>query len=258
MRNAILLGLLVSALSGCGGGGNAPPVSTTPATPAPAGVVYTQSVVLGRFTPESISFIDGQPGKELAIVVPAASALLSPGRNPLVASYRDAAAPGVIVACVSAPTSSTGVVDNINLGVNVRSVAALLDGEWKLVADAGAAFAGLASGHFDNWENCGEKPEGRASLASRLAVSGDGGYTEDVYDGNFGTNLNTISMRYDPAQVAAMLTSDGWLSPGTGNGSKRVWLRIYRHASGATLMLQQGWPSSGGAESGFLGVYFQR
>jgi hypothetical protein len=254
MRRSTAMCLLMCALSGCGGG-SAPSVNALPA--APVGEVYAQSVVLGRLTPGPVSIIGNQDGKDLAIVAPAASVLLSAGQNPLVSSYKNAATPGVIVACVSAPTSGTGVVDNINLGVNVRSVAVLLDDNWRLVADTKAAFSELAGRRFENWENCGEKPEGRPSLASRLTVQNDGGYAEDVYDGNFGTNLNIISMRYDASQVAAMLSPDGWLNPGTGFGAKRVWIKIYKHVSGVTLMVQQGWPSSGGPDSGFLAVYFQ-
>jgi hypothetical protein len=259
MRQFITAVGLAAALTACGGGGgDAQPAAASSSPPLSAGIAYPQSVVLGRFDSESLGFIDGQPGQGLALDAPAASALISAGRNPLAAIYREAATPEAIVACVSAPTSGTGIVDNINLGVNIRSVAALLGAGWRVAPDARAAWGSLAGAQFDNWENCGEKPEGRPSLASHLVITPDGGYSEDVYDGNFGTNLNTISLRYGATQVAAMLSSEGWLNPGTGNGARRVWLRIYRHTSGATLLLLQGWPEDRGPAAGFLGVYFRR
>jgi hypothetical protein len=267
MRQFILPALLMAGLCGCGGGGSgsdnaSASTATTPSTvPAAAPVsapAYPHSLALGRFVPETISFIDGQPGQGLAIDAPVASALLSAGRNPLAAIHRDAATAGVIVACVSAPTSGTGIVDNINLGVNIRSVAALMDAGWSLVADPASAWAQLGGAHFDNWENCGAKPEGQPSLASRLNIGTDGSWSEEVYDGNFGTNLNTIELRYDASQVAAMLSADGWLNPGIGTGAKRMWLTIWRNAAGATLLLVQGWPEARGAQDGFLAVYFPR
>lgn len=258
MRHLILPSLLLTALAACGGGGDGTPspASTNASTASPP--AYAHSIVLGRFAPETVSYIDGQPGAGLAIAVPAASPLLASGNNALAAIHRDAAANGVIVACISAPTSGTGIVDNINIGVNIRSVAALLDAGWNPVADPSAAWAQLAGGRFDNWENCGEKPEGAPSLASRLAIGADGSWSEDVYDGNFGTNLNVISVRYNPSQVAAMLGPDGWLNPGLGNGAKRMWLSIWRDAAGTTLLLVQGWPEATGPQSGFLSVYFPR
>jgi hypothetical protein len=252
----ISLCLLVAAgLCGCGGGGDSG-AGNVAATPS--GQAYAHALALGRFAPESASFFDGQPGQGLATDVPVASAWLAPGRNPLAAIHRDSAAAGVIVACVSAPTSGTGIVDNINLGVNIRSVAALMDAGWNPVADPASAWAQLAGAHFDNWENCGAKPEGQPSLASRLSINADGAWSEDVYDGNFGTNLNIISVHYDATQVAAMLSPDGWLNPGLGSGAKRMWLTIWRNGAGASLLLAQGWPEARGAQDGFLAVYFPR
>ncbi|MBK4735615.1 hypothetical protein [Noviherbaspirillum pedocola] len=261
MRQFILPALLMAGLCGCGGGGgdgSSASTGTTPSTASAAAPAYPHSLALGRFAPETISFIDGQPGQGLAIDVSVASALLSAGRNPLAAIHRDTAAAGVIVACVSAPTSATGIVDNINLGVNIRSVAALMDAGWNRVADPASAWSQLAGTHFDNWENCGAKPEGQPSLASRLNIGGDGSWSEEVYDGNFGTNLNTIELRYDASQVAAMLSADGWLNPGIGTGAKRMWLTIWRNAAGTPLLLVQGWPEARGATDGFLAVYFSR
>lgn len=262
---------LTAFLTGCGGGGGDSGNAATPAQPTPTAptvttggaTLYAQTVVLGRTAPEQVGFTDAQGGAGTAtIVTPAASTLLAAGSNSLLAQYRNAAVPGAIVACISAPTSSTGVVQGINVGVNVKSVAALLDNTWTTVNDVTTAWAGLAAGGaiFTGWENCGAKPEGQPSPSSLRTLTADGGFLEQVYDGNPSTNLNVIAANYTAAQAAAMLSPAGYLSTMQTGAQRRIRIQILRNAQNQTLLVEQGLPEAGStaAEPGYLAVYFQR
>lgn len=256
--------VLAALVAGCGGGSNdaaAPPVQTTPVTPG--ATLFAQTVVLGRQAPEAVGFNEAQGASRPAtIVTPAASTLLAAGSNPLLAVYRNTAVAGAIVACISAPTSSTGLVEGINLGVNVKSVAALLDTTWAGVDDPATAWAALATAGtvFTGWENCGAKPEGQPSPSSLRTLAAGGAFQEQVYDGNPSTNLNIITTNYSAAQVAAMLSPAGYQGTTQNGARRRIRLQILRNAQNQSLLIEQGLPETGStaADPGYLAVYFQR
>jgi hypothetical protein len=62
-----------------------------------------------------------------------------------------------------------GLVDIINIGVNVCDVAGLQDSDWKLVENQLRAFVILANAHIENLENCAKTPGGISSAALRLS-----------------------------------------------------------------------------------------
>ena len=255
---AVCLGLV----AGCGGGGgdNAVPVQASPAPvqSGAASVNYPQSVVLGSLSAQALELREAAPPTATVLVAPAASALLVAGSNPLSSLYRNAATPGALIACVSAPTSSTGLVGGINLGVNIKSAAVLLDKGWS---DAGAnALSALAAAgaQFDGWENCGEKPEGKPSPASTRTLLPGGGLRDDIYDGNPSTNLNIITQNVSAAQLAAMLSGSGYGVASSTGVAFTVWLRVYRDAGGRILLVEQGLPVAGPATQGYLSMYLMR
>jgi hypothetical protein len=255
----------LSLVAGCGGGGgdNAVPAQATPA-PAQSGAVsvnYPQSLVLGSLAAQPLDLREAAPPATTVLVAPAASPLLVMGSNPLSSLYRSTATPGALIACVSAPTSSTGLVGGINLGVNIKSAAVLLDRSWS---DAGAnalsALSVLAAAgvQFDGWENCGEKPEGRPSPASTRTLLPDGGLRDDIYDGNPSTNLNIITQNISAGQLGAMLSAQGCAVASSSGVAYTVWLRVYRDASGRVLLVEQGLPVAGPATQGYLSMYLMR
>ena len=260
--------LLAAALSaclvaGCGGGGDNGTAVAVQATPAPAqagaaSVAYPRSVVLGSLAAQPLELREAAPPAATVLVASAPSALLVAGSNPLSSLYRSAAVPGALIACVSAPTSSTGLASGINLGVNLKSAAVLLDNRWSEAgADALSSLA-AAGAVFDGWENCGEKPEGRPSPASTRTLLANGGMRDDIYDGNPSTNLNIITINSSAAQLAAMLSAQGYAATSMSGMAYTVWLRVYRNGSGAILLVEQGLPVSGPATQGFLAMYLLR
>jgi hypothetical protein len=221
-------------------------------------MAYRRSVVLGSLAAQPLDLREAAPPAATVLVAPAASALLVAGSNPLSSLYRNAAMPGALIACVSAPTSSTGLVSGINLGVNLKSAAVLLDDSWS-EAGADALHALAAAGAvFNGWENCGEKPEGRPSPASTRTLLADGGMRDDIYDGNPSTNLNIITINTGPAQLAAMLSAQGHAATATSGTTYTIWLRVYRNGSGGILLIEQGLPVSAPATQGFLSMYLMR
>jgi hypothetical protein len=255
--------LCVSLAAGCGGGGgdnNAPPAQAAPAPvqTSAASVNYPKSVVLGSLSAQSLDLRETAPPAATVLVAAAASALLTAGSNPLSSLYRGATTAGALIACVSAPTSSTGLLNGINLGVNIKSAAILLDNSWS---DAGAnALPALAAAGavFDGWENCGEKPEGRPSPASTRMLLANGGLRDDVYDGNPSTNLNIITVGTSAAGLMAMLSAQGYAAAASSGAAYTVWLRIYRNGSGGVLLVEQGLPVSGPGTQGYLSLYLMR
>lgn len=164
--------------------------------------------------------------------------LLRTGRPalPLVTSH--ALGPGAAIACVSAASGAVGPTTGVNLGVHVKSVAVLMDAGWHRIDAAGA----LAGATFENWENCGEKPEGRPSPMSRLMPGAAGGLVEDVFDGNPGTNLAVLRRVWTAAAVRAML--------GRGLAAAGMTLRLAAFGRGARrLLVLRGDPD------GFIAAY---
>ena len=92
--------------------------------------------------------------------------------------------------CVSGRGDSTNVVEGVNLGVIAESAAVLPDDTWNAIdaADAWASVVAQRTGLW-GWENCGVKPEGLPSPSSRRVPTAEGGFDEDVYDGNRATTF---------------------------------------------------------------------
>ena len=273
----------IAMLAGCGGGGDGngagagAPVAA-PVVQAGTRITYPQTVVLGNLTPQSVGLVDAQGTSSALIVTAISSTLLASGQTPVVAVHRSSKAAGALAACVSAPTSSTGTIDGINLGVNIKSVATLMDATWTQASDQPAAWASIAAGGaagigpaigpaigpgqavFEGWENCGAKPEGLPSPGSLRAVNADGSFSEDVYDGNPSTNLNIITLHGSATQAAQMLSSEGYLNTTQRNAAKRVWLRVYRNTANQTILVEQGLPETGSstASPGYMAAYFMR
>ena len=254
---ASLLSVLTAlGVSACGGGGGdagvplAPPTATTTAVDYPSSVVPGPAAQSLRYTPGS--------GTALASVsAAAASPLLPAGTTPLIAEHLDARLPGLRVACISGHGDSTNVVSGINLGVIAESAAVLLDTRWKPV-DAAAAWAmAVAQGSsWSGWENCGVKPEGSPSPSSTLLPTPDGGYAEDVYDGNPGTTFNVVSQRFSSSDVAAMLGA-GLATRNDPQRPLRLTLGAYTDGAGHTIFIESGVAASGAAASvrGFIALY---
>jgi hypothetical protein len=157
-------------------------------------------------------------------------------------------APGAAVACVSAPSDRIGTVTGVNLGVNIKSIAVLLDARWQ--PDPAPRLAGA---RFDNWENCGAKLEGRPSPASTLVVAPDGSASDDVNDGNPATTFSLVPRRYSAADLAAMLRPAGQTD---ADSHLRITARVYRGPPGRVLIME-GTPLDGQAE-GFIAGYVER
>ena len=251
-----LAALFVAVLGGCGGGSgaSAPPPAPVP----PPATDYPGSVVLGVAAMQDLQFVAGAGAMQAQVVAPSASTLLAAGANPLTAAYDDARLPGWRVACVSARGDTTNVVTGINLGVVGKSAAILFAAGWASV-DATAAWDALVAGRTPllGWENCGLKPEGPPSPSSRLQPGSDGGYTEDVYDGNPGTTFNVISQAVAAEQVAAMLSDAGFLTTADPARPLRLTLRALRDGDGHVVMVERGEPAPGASADtpGFVALY---
>jgi hypothetical protein len=202
--------------------------------------------LLGRAAPAPLAITGTEAAANLALRSEVAAPLVRRGTTRLVAVHTAA---GAAIACVAAASDAIGAVSGVNLGVEVKSVAVLLDARWRAVADAPAAWAALArtGARFENWENCGAKLEGAPSPAS-LLVPDAAGAGDDIADGNPGTTYNLVPRRYDSTTIAAMLGS------GAAMGGMTVRLHIF--AAGARrLLVMQG--IAAGAP-GFLALYLER
>jgi hypothetical protein len=254
---ALLAGLAAAlASTGCGGGGSAPPPAPPPPAPAPpppAAEDDPGSVVLGVAGAQDLQFIPGMGAVQAQVIAPTASTLLAAGINPLTAEHDDPTSPGVRVACVSAPGDTTNVVTGINLGVIGKSAAVLFSSAWRVV-DANAAWSGAVAGAgaWSGWENCGLKPEGLPSPSSLLRPASDGGYGEDVYDGNPGTTFETITQQVPAAQVTAMLSDAGFPTTADPTRPLVLTLRAWADGAGHQVFVERGEPATG-ARTGTLG-----
>ncbi|MBU6499827.1 MAG: hypothetical protein KGQ40_14980, partial [Rhodospirillales bacterium] len=196
---------------------------------------------------------------DLILTSPVEAPLVRRGATPL--TTVTAAAPGAVMACVSAPSDRIGTVGGVNLGVDVKSVAALLDDRWQRAAAPRAAWAAIARAgmRFENWENCGVKLEGRPSPASILVTRADGSYADDVNDGNPATTFFLVPRRYAADRVAAMLSRAGDLDETEGGEKMRVFLSVFRDGP-HTLLVEQGIPlrAATTARKGFIALYVER
>jgi hypothetical protein len=203
--------------------------------------------LLGSPAPVKLAITGTEGTANLALRSPVAAPFIRRGTTPLVTVH---AADGAEIACVAAASDAIGTVSGVNLGVAVKSVAVLLDAQWRPVADAQAAWVALARAgtRFENWENCGAKLEGPPSPASVL-VPDAAGAQDDIADGNPGTTYNLVPRRYDSATIAAMLGPDGYVADG-------VTTRLMIFADGARRLLVMQGIAPG--PRGFLALYLER
>jgi hypothetical protein len=261
---SVLFALLFALpLAGCGGGGDSGSGAGAGAGGNPGGsatpTVYADSVAIGSWGAQSMSYQAAQSPAPASVTTTLASGLLKIGSNVLAAEHVDAAFPGMRVACVSGRGESTNVIGPINLGVTAQSAAVLLDAGWAASPDSAGAWAALATRgtELSGWENCGVKPEGPPSRSSRLLPQADGGYVEDVYDGNPGTTFNTLTQAIPPAQMAAMLSNAGFASGADPQRPLRLYWRVFVDGTGRQLLIQMGVPTSAAPASaaGFIALY---
>ena len=245
---------IAATLSGCGGGGGDGDVPV----PASNEIAYPHSVVLGAAGEQALIYTPGAGTTAATVTAPSAAALLPAGTTPLVAEHVEPALPGLRIVCVSGRGDSTNVVTGINPGVIAESAAVLMDDGWQPV-DAGVAWADAVAsgGAFAGWENCGVKPEGLPSPSSTLRPTPDGGYSEDVYDGNPGTTFNVVRRNVSAAEVSALLSAEGEATVEDPLRPLRLVLRAWRHDAGSVVFIESGVPTAqapAGAR-GFIALY---
>lgn len=252
--------LLLAACGGGGGNSGSGAADTPPA--APVASVYQNSLTLGSVNPVSLSIIPATTSTNAMLVSAVAAPLLVAGNNPLVSMHLSTTTPGSGIACVSAPTNSIGTVTGVNAGVNIKSVAALLDGTWSVSATPSADWMslGASAAVFDGWENCGAKAEGAPSPSSTLIVNADGSFSDNVFDGNPSTTVTTIEQSFNATQAASLLSANGYLDTSQPATSQTIRLTLYHNAAHQTVLIEQGIPVGGATNptAGFIAIYFPR
>lgn len=264
-----LLALFAATLAaaGCSAGGDVPRVTAPtppppPPAPAPSSSAAAEddpgSLVLGVAGVQDLQFVAASGAVQAQVIAPAASTLLQAGANPLTAEHDDAALPGVRVACVSAPGDTTNVVTGIDLGVIGKSAAILFATGWTALDSTTAWSAAVAAGGtWNGWENCGLKPEGLPSPSSQLRPASDGGYAEDVMDGNPGTTFNVVSQTVPATQVTAMLSDAGFATTADPTRPLVLTLRAFSDGAGHQVFVERGEPAATApaGTAGFLALY---
>lgn len=256
--------LLIAACGGGGGGDGGSGTSGAGAAPAaPANVsVYPNSLTLGSVNAVSLSLSAATTTTNAMLTSPVVAPLLTAGDNPLVSTHLAAGVPGAGTACVSAVTDSIGTVAGVNAGVNIKSVAVLLDDTWSVSATPSANWMALGAGGavFDGWENCGAKAEGAPSPSSTLTVNADGSFSDNVFDGNPSTTVTTINQSFTAAQAASLLSDAGYLDSSQPADPQTIRLKLYHNAAQQTVLVEQGIPASGATarNPGFIAIYFPR
>lgn len=257
---AVFAAALITACGG-GGGTSAPGAGTAPSTQSNVSV-YQNSLTLGSVGAVSLSLIAAATTTNAMLVSPVVAPLLTAGNNPLVSTHLAANVPGAGTACVSAVANSIGTVVGVNAGVNIKSVAALLDNTWSVSATQSANWTALgASGAvFDGWENCGAKAEGAPSPSSTLTVNADGSFSDNVFDGNPSTTVTTVNQSFTAAQTASLLSNTGYLDTSQPANPQTIRLTLYHNAAQQTVLVEQGIPASGATDQnpGFIAIYFPR
>ncbi|SDR35136.1 hypothetical protein SAMN05443245_4955 [Paraburkholderia fungorum] len=252
--------LLLAACGGGGGGDSSGAADTPPATPPMS--VYQNSVTLGSTSTVSLSIIPATTTANAILVSPVVAPLLMAGNNSLVSMHLSTTTSGSGIACVSAATNSIGTVTGVNAGVNIRSVAALLDNTWSVSASPSADWAmlGASAAIFDGWENCGAKAEGAPSPSSTLIVNADGSFSDNVFDGNPSTTVTIVGQSFNATQAASLLSNDGYLDMSQPATPQIIRLRLYHNAARQTVLVEQGIPVSGATNQtpGFIAIYFPR
>ncbi|WP_250455364.1 hypothetical protein [Caballeronia sp. ATUFL_M2_KS44] len=247
-------------VASCGGGGGGD--SSAPPPPAPAATAYQNSVLLGDTTAVSLSIMPATTTSNASLASPIAAPFVVAGNNALASLYRPSSYAGAGIACVSAPTNSIGTVVNVNAGVNIKSVAALLNAGWSLVPNATATWStfGASAKVFDGWENCGAKAEGSPSPASTLTVNADGSFSDNVFDGNPSTTVRIVDQAFSATQASAMLSDAGLADTSQPNAPQTIRLHIYQNAANQTVLVEQAIPASGASTDhpGYVAIYFAR
>lgn len=264
-RQAAAACAAAALLAGCGGGGGGGTSttggSTAPATPSNLSV-YSNSLTLGSTAAVSLSLITATTTAPAQLVSPVTAPLLTSGNTTLTSTYLASNAPGAGTACVSAPTNSIGTVVGVNAGVNIKSVAALLNSSWTASVTPSTNWAALgASGAvFDGWENCGAKAEGAPSPSSTLTVNADGSFSDNVFDGNPSTTVTIVNQSFTVAQSVALLSDAGYVDASQPSNPQIIRLKVYQNAAQQTVLVEQGIPVSGATSQnpGFIAIYFQR
>ncbi|MGA7780535.1 MAG: hypothetical protein WCA85_22925 [Paraburkholderia sp.] len=250
--------LAVALIAACGGGSSGAGSGAAPAISSNA-TTYQNSLTLGSVGAVSLSLVAATTTTNAMLVSTVAAPLLTAGSNPLVSTYLAASVPGAGVACVSAMTNSIGTVTDVNAGVNIKSVAALLDGIWSVSSTPSEDWAELGSNGaaFDGWENCGAKAEGAPSPSSTLTVNEDGSFSDNVFDGNPSTTVTTISQSFTAAQAAALLSDGGYLDSSQPANPQTIRLRVYRNTAQQTVLVEQAIPTSGATSQnpGYIAIY---
>ncbi|MFL9930235.1 hypothetical protein P0D88_13430 [Paraburkholderia sp. RL18-103-BIB-C] len=262
---ALLAGGVIGGCGGGGGDGGSAASTPTAGPPPPASqnaTVYQNSLTLGSTSAVSLSVVAGTSTTNAMLVSPVAAPLLSPGNNPLLSTHLAANVPGAGIACVSAVSNSIGTVTGVNAGVDVKSVAVLLDNGWSVSAAPFADWAAFsASGAvFNGWENCGAKAEGAPSPSSTLNVNADGSFSDNVFDGNPSTTVTTINQSFTAAQAASLLSDAGYLDSSQSPVPQTIRLKLFHNAAQQTVLVEEGIPVSGATDQnpGFIAIYFQR
>lgn len=251
-RLAAPIAIAAAGLAGCGGGdGTAPP-------PASIATEYRHSVVAGLAGEQTLLYTPGSGTVAATVAASNGSALLPDGTTPLVAEHTESTLPGLRIVCVSGRGESTNVITGINPGVIAESAAVLFDDRWQAVDTSAAWAAAVASGTaLEGWENCGVKPEGLPSPSSRLTPTGNGGYTEDVYDGNPGTTFNVVRRNVGAADVAALLSAKGEATTEDPLRPLTLMLRAWRNDAGTVVLVETGVPTiqAPAGARGFIALY---
>lgn len=251
---AVLAAALVVFVTGCGGGGGD---GGTPASVAPAssGVVYAQSQVLGLAGAQSLTYQPAAGTTAARVQVAARAGLLAAGDNVLTAEYVAPSLADLRVACVSGDGSNIGVLAKVNAGVTSVSAAVLMGAAWREV-DPAAAWAAASGRMLTGWENCGVKPEGRPYPSSMVTVGADGGYAEDLYIGNPGTNFTTVRQNVGAAEAAAMRGTGALVQDDPSRPLRITW-RAFADATGHTVWIERAEPAPGaaGTVQGFITLF---
>lgn len=266
--SAVLAAALAAAriVAACGGGGGdgGSTSSSTPSTPSPStnASVYQNSLTLGSVNTVSLSIIAATTTTNAMLVSPVVAPLLIAGNNALVSLHLSTNTAGSGIACVSAVANSVGTVTGVNVGVNIKSVAALLDNTWSVSGTPSADWAalGASAAVFDGWENCGAKAEGAPSPSSTLIVGADGSFSDNVFDGNPSTTVTTVNQSFTSAQAASLLSTAGYLDASQPATPQIIRLTLYHNAAHQTVLVEQGIPVSGATNQtpGFIAIYFPR
>jgi hypothetical protein len=263
--SAVLAAACIVVACGGGGGGEGSTSASSPSSPsAPSSNVtaYQNSFTLGSVNAVALSIIPATTTTNAMLVSPVVAPLLMVGNNALVSLHLSTSTTGSGIACVSATANSVGTVTNVNVGVNIKSVAALLDNTWSVSGTPSADWAalGASAAVFDGWENCGAKAEGAPSPSSTLVVGADGSFTDNVFDGNPSTTVTTINQSFNATQAASLLSTDGYLDTSQPATPQVIRLKLYHNAAHQTVLVEQGIPVSGATNQtpGFIAIYFPR